>query len=194
MNKGRDIAEKNSAAKDGETKRKNIRPKDAEESSVKIIKLDQARPPKRQVQDFNASEKSSKVEKTRRELVVFSLALFSFAAILILISYLYTVRISESNIAQAKDSNQLSLTALQTVDSIRQENAQLKNELDELKRVKEDLSDNVARSSEEIEALKSENDELNKSLDQALAENQSLKQLTDRLTGELAAYTEKDVG
>ncbi|MCL2084638.1 MAG: hypothetical protein FWH06_05215 [Oscillospiraceae bacterium] len=116
-------------------------------------------------------KKQERANGGKRFLAVYSLLLFSFAALFILASYVYTSKVSEQNLEHARDSQQLSLSALQTVDAMRAEIGRMSEELDELREHNRQLSDLAER--------------LGGLLDDALAENGRLSLQNERMAGEL---------
>lgn len=73
-------------------------------------------------------EKVAKPKKNRTFLVFYIIALFSAAAAIILISYLYSTRIEQSE-DELEETKQLSVSALQSVENLREENISLQERL-----------------------------------------------------------------
>lgn len=78
---------------------------------------------------MNASdEKVSKPKKSRTFLAFYIIALFSAAAVIILLSYLYSTRIEQSE-EELAETKQLSVSALQSVENLQEENISLQERL-----------------------------------------------------------------
>lgn len=75
-----------------------------------------------------ADERVSKPKKSRAFLALYIIALFSAAAVIILISYLYSTRIEQSE-EELAETKQLSVSALQSVENLQEENISLQERL-----------------------------------------------------------------
>lgn len=93
----------------------------------------------------------SKPKKNRTFLALYIIALFSAAAIIILISYLYNARIDQSA-EELEASRQLSVSALQSVETLRDDNIELQAKIAEAEEKIAELESELAEYETQLEA------------------------------------------
>lgn len=104
-------------------------------------------------------EKSANLKgkiKNDKFLAMYAIILFSCAAVIILLSYLYNVRVNAQNAEQAENSQLLSLTALQTVDSMREEISLQTQQLQDEKLKSEHFQNEIDMLQDELSDLQQE--------------------------------------
>ncbi len=131
-----------------------------------------------------AKEVTEPPKKTRRFLVMYTITLFSAAALMIVLSYVYSQRMNQQTQEHSEKTQQLSLTALQTVEQLQESNVTLTKELEESKRM-------IASLQQELEtALKNEEANVQKltQLETELHDSKNAKQAAhDTITAQATA-------
>ncbi len=125
-----------------------------------------------------------KKDNKKNFLVIYGITLLSVAFVLVLLSYLSSLRGSRQEIANLKEeSERTTVSALQSIEKLDEENKALKIEIERLERL--DIENN-----EEIEELTELNENLEAEKDLLITEKQAQTVLVDKLTEQYQVLTE----
>jgi organic radical activating enzyme len=130
------------------------------------------------------SEKISK-KKSRLYLILYSIALFSSAAIIILLSHLYSSRMED----ELEESRSISVSAMQSVENLIGENQSLTERLAELENSAAGLEDELAEIREQFRIQRQIADEVLRELDDTRSQ---LTDMTRRYNELLQQQQEED--